>query len=399
MNLKLHIKIAVGYFFIVALLGVFMRMFQVVDISFNYKNILHAHSHIALLGWVYTALTTLIYKLFLSKKQLEKKYRMLFWSTQISIIGMLLTFLFTGYALISIIFSTLFLLNSYGFIWLFLKHTTSEQKQLNSYKIIRASLWFMVLSSVGPWVLGVIMNTLGSTSPWYRNAIYFYLHFQYNGWFLVAIIGILFSFFEKYSLSISKKQFILFYHLFISGVFLTFFLSVLWMKPNTFFYVFSGIGGIFQLVAFGVLGKMAFQNSNLLKSNLSKFEEYLLKTVGVLFIAKLLFQLLGAFPSIAEIISINIDFVIGYLHWIFLGVVSISLFMFLKHFKLMKLSKMSFSSYLIAFFLTEGLLFYKGIIVWKGFYLADNYYLLLFLASTVFLAAIIGMLFFQKWNK
>ena len=376
-----------------------MRMFQVIDISFNYKNILHAHSHIALLGWVYTALTTLIYKLFLSEKQLEKKYKILFWSTQISIIGMLLTFPFTGYALISIIFSTLFLLNSYGFIWLFLKHTTSDQKQLNSYKIIRASLWFMVLSSIGPWVLGVIMNTLGSTSSWYRNAIYFYLHFQYNGWFLVAIIGILFSFFEKYSVSISKKQFTLFYRLFISGVFLTFFLSVLWMKPNILFYMFSGLGGIFQLIAFGVLGKMALQNSKLLKSSLSKFEGDLLKMVGVLFIVKLLFQLIGAFPSIAEIISINIDFVIGYLHWIFLGVVSISLFVFLKHFKLMKLSKTSYFIYLIAFFLTEGLLFYKGLVVWQGFTLAKNYYLLLFLVSAVFLVAIAGMLFLKKQNK
>lgn len=399
MNLKSHIKIALGYFFIVALLGVFMRMFHVADISFNYKNILHAHSHIALLGWVYTALTTLIYKLFLIEKQLEKKYKILFWSTQISIIGMLLTFPFTGYALISIIFSTLFLLNSYGFIWLFLKHTNQAQKQLNSYIIIRASLWFMVLSSVGPWVLGVIMNTLGSTSPWYRNAIYFYLHFQYNGWFLVALIGILFFFFEKYSLSISKKQFTLFYRLFISGVFLTFFLSVLWMKPNIFFYIVSSLGGILQLVAFGVLGKIGFQNSKLLKSNLSKFEGNLLKMVGVLFIVKLLFQLLGSFPSIAEMIAINIDFVIGYLHWIFLGVVSLSLFVFLKHFKLMKLSKPSFSIYIIAFFLTEGLLFYKGLVVWQGFYLADNYYLLLFLASAVFLVAITGMVFLQKRNK
>jgi hypothetical protein len=196
MNLKSHIKIALGYFFIVALLGVLMRMFQVVDISINYKHILHTHSHIALLGWIYTALTTLIYKFYLSEKFVDKKYKVLFWSTQFSIFGMLLTFPFTGYAIISIIFSTLFLLNSYGFIWLFQKHTSSEQKHLNSFKLFQVALWFMVLSSVGPWVLGVIMNTLGSTSSWYRNAIYFYLHFQYNGWFIIAIFGMLFFVFQ-----------------------------------------------------------------------------------------------------------------------------------------------------------------------------------------------------------
>lgn len=110
-NLNNHIKIAVFYFLVVTVLGVFMRLFQVVDVPFDYKNILHAHSHVALLGWVYIALTSLIFKLFLSEKQIRKKYKLLFWSTQISIIGMLIAFPITGYALGSIFFSSLFLIN------------------------------------------------------------------------------------------------------------------------------------------------------------------------------------------------------------------------------------------------------------------------------------------------
>ncbi len=395
MNLKLQVKIAFGYFFIVALLGVFMRMFHVADINFNYKNILHTHSHIALLGWVYTVLTTLIYKLFLSEKGKDKTFNKLFWSTQISIIGMMFSFPFTGYALFSIIFSTLFLLNSYVFLWLFLKHTSSEQKQLYSYKLIRAALWLMVFSSLGPWVLGIIMNTLGSTSPWYRNAIYFYLHFQYNGWFLVALIGILFAVFEESSFQISKKVFSQFYNLFIAGVFLTFFLSVLWMKPDSIFYYLAGIGGIVQLGAFVLLGTSIIQNKSILKASISKFEGFLLKLVALLFLVKLIFQLIGAFPIYAEMVSNNIDMVIAYIHWIFLGIVSISLLFFLNYFKLIKLSKTNFNIYFLAFILTEALLFYKGIVAWKGVYLLENYYLFLFLASAVFLLAIGGILWRQ----
>ncbi len=399
MNLKVHIKLALGYFFIVALLGVFMRMFQVIDIDFNYKNILHTHSHIALLGWIYTALTTLIYRLFLLDKQISKKYKILFWSTQITIIGMLFTFPFIGYALFSIIFSSLFIIATYFFVWLFLKYTSSEQKKTNSYKIIRASLWFMVLSSLGPWALGIIMNTLGSSSPLYRNAIYFYLHFQYNGWFLVALIGILFSVFEKYSIPFPKKIFQFFFRLFISGVILTFFISILWMKPSLGFYILAGIGSVFQILAFGIVWKQIRLSKKLLIASLSKVELTLLKTAGIFFITKLFLQLIGAFPSISIMISNNLDVVIAYIHWIFLGIVTIAIFAFLNHFKLFIISKRVYFIYIIAFIITESLLLYKGMVIWLNGALTENYYLFLGIASILFLIAISGLLFLQFQNK
>ncbi len=403
MNLKQQIKIAFGYFFIVALLGVFMRMFHVVDITFNYKNILHTHSHIALLGWVYTALTTLIYKLFLSEKGKDKTFNKLFWSTQISIIGMMFSFPFTGYAFFSIVFSTLFLLNSYGFLWLFLKHTSLEQKQLYSYKLIRAALWLMVFSSLGPWALGIIMNTLGSSSSWYRNAIYFFLHFQYNGWFIVALLGLFFVVLEKNKNSlvlleiglfknkgvfILEKKFKLFYHLFLVGVFLTFFHSVLWMKPSILFNTLALVGSILQFAAYIVLLESIKHFLKRLKGILTKIENQLLKTVKLLFILKLIFQIVGSFPVIANLVSMNKDLIIAYLHWVFLGIVSISIFLFLSVFKFFSISKTTYKLYFLAFLLTEILLFGNGIFSWSG----DLYYLVLFLASAVFLVAIGGII-------
>ena len=407
MNLKQQIKIAFGYFFIVALLGVFMRMFHVVDISFNYKNILHTHSHIALLGWVYTVLTTLIYKLFLSEKGKEKAFNKLFWSTQISIIGMMVSFPITGYAFFSIVFSTLFLLNSYVFVWLFLKHTSPKQKQLYSYKLIRTALWLMVFSSLGPWALGIIMNTLGSTSPWYRNAIYFFLHFQYNGWFIVALLGLFFVYLEKNKNSlvlleiglfenegvfIPIKKFKLFYSLFIVGVFLTFFHSLLWMKPSLLFNALALIGSIFQLVAFFVLLESIQHLAKRLNGTLSKIENQLLKTVKLLFTIKLIFQIVGSFPVISNLVSMNKDLIIAYLHWVFLGIVSISIFLFLSIFKFITISKTNYKLYFLAFLLTEILLFGKGILNGLGFPIFKGYYLLLFLFSTIFLVSIAGML-------
>ena len=398
MNLKLHINISLGYFLVVIFLGVIMRMYQVIEMDFNYKNILHIHSHIALLGWVYTALTTLIFQLFLAEKNIERSYRRLFWSTQISIIGMMVTFPFTGYALFSIIFSTYFLINSYVFLRLFLKHTSKEQKKTNSYKLIRASLWLMALSSLGPWALGGIMNTLGSTSSWYRNAIYFYLHFQYNGWFLLALIGLLFSVFERYSINVTRKSFQIFYCLFLSGIFLTFFLSVLWMNPPLFYNYLGGFGSVLQIVAFGLLLKILWKNKKNILINFSNYNFTIVKIIGVLYAAKLVLQLIGSVPYYAAKFSSNIDFIIAYLHWIFLGIVTISLFVLLKNYKLLKINKAIMLVYFLALILTESLLFYKGYVVYFSKILINDYYTYLFLASILFLVAItwLELLQFKK---
>ncbi|MCK5867256.1 MAG: hypothetical protein KAG14_02565, partial [Mycoplasmataceae bacterium] len=108
MKIKVQINIALGYFLIIALLGTLLRLFFVTNIPLHYKHIVHAHSHVALLGWIYTALTSLIYFCYLKEHQIQKKYNTLFWFTQVTIIGMLISFPIIGYALYSIIFSTLF---------------------------------------------------------------------------------------------------------------------------------------------------------------------------------------------------------------------------------------------------------------------------------------------------
>ena len=71
-NLKTHTKLALGYFVLAALLGCVLRFFKVLEIPITYKFIVHTHSHIALLGWVYLALTTLLYKLYLSNAKVHK---------------------------------------------------------------------------------------------------------------------------------------------------------------------------------------------------------------------------------------------------------------------------------------------------------------------------------------
>lgn len=372
-------------------LGILLRLFPITSVNATYKYLVHTHSHIALLGWVYIALTALIFHLCI-KKDVQKKYSILFWCTQITIVGMLISFPITGYALFSIIFSTLFLICSYWF-YIFFKKNNTCKKANYSYKFINTSLLFMVFSSIGPWALGIIMNTLGNTSHWYKNAIYFYLHFQYNGWFIFCLLGIFFFFLEKKRINIDKKTISSFYRYLIISCLLTLFLSFLWMNPPKYILVLSTLGVIYQLIALLKFHQILITIKSKTSQNLTPFLYQLLRFVYVLFIIKIILQFLSDIPYFSILISQIIDFVIGYLHLIFLGLVSLSLFVFLNYFKLLKLSEFWVKIYLLGFIMSEVLICYKGFSNWQQLSIFENYYLTLVLVSSFIPVSVFGILF------
>ena len=391
-NLKNHINLSLGYFIIAAVLGVVLRSFHSIEIPVTYKFIVHTHSHIALLGWVYMGLTTLLYKLFLEKQELTLKYRRIFWFTQFTLVGMLLSFPFQGYALLSIIFSTLFLIASYWFTWVFMKYVPASFKKTNSYTCVKYALWYMVLSSIGPWALGAIMNTLGAESIWYRLSIYFYLHFQYNGWMILGLLGVFIYVLERNDIKIPKTTFNRFFWWINLGIVLTFFLSTLWTKPHIFLYVIGGLGAILQIMAFGILLLLVIRCKEKLFQILTPLQKNLLITVAVLVGIKILLQLFTAFPFFADLAASITDFTIGYLHWTFLGVVTIGLMLFLDYFKLLILSKRAYALYVIGFLLTEGLIFTKGILVWQSESLFKGYFEVLAISSFLLPLALVFLM-------
>ncbi|WP_438426472.1 hypothetical protein [Aquimarina macrocephali] len=385
---KRNALMSLAFFLLAAALGVFLRFLYVFDISVDYRYIVHAHSHIALLGWVYIGLTTLLYKLYLGKCNVDKRYRIIFWFTQFTLLGMLFCFPFQGYALFSITFSTLFLFASYWFTWFFIKNIPEKFKNAKSYKCIKIALWYMVISSIGPWALGAIMSTLGTDSIWYRLAIYFYLHFQYNGWMILALFGLLIFILEHQEVRISNRDFSNFSRTINLGIILSFFLSVLWTRPASIYYILGGVGGLLQFIAFLIFIRLLIKSRTVLNNIFSGFQKKLLKTIGILILIKFLLQLISAFPYFANLATTIVDFTIGYLHWTFLGVVSISLFLFFEYFKLIKIPKKGYYIYLLGFALTEVLIFYKGAVIWLDFTFFEHYFITLSIASVVVLIGV-----------
>lgn len=369
-----------------------MRFYLVTDLPINYKFMLHAHSHTALLGWIYLGLTTLIYKVFLQKSEKPKHYKRIFFITNVSIVGMLITFPFQGYALFSIIFSTLFLFASYWFSWFAMKYVPKEYKSRFSWRLIKTSLWYLVISSIGPWSIGGVMATIGSESIWYKSSIYFYLHFQYNGWFILALLGILFFILEENGVQFNRQKLRSFLFLFNLGVILTVFLSILWFVPPIGFYVIGGIGAIAQAFAFYELYWLLKEHLPDIKKLFTARALFLLKIAIGLMLVKLLMQVISAHPYFASLAFYLQDFVIGYLHLVFLGIIIPTMLAFMMYFKLVRVPKSFIVLFYLAFIITESLIFYKAFAIWLGLPFFADFYLYLAVLSCLFPIAV-GILF------
>lgn len=392
---KKHAIIALFFFLAAASLGLLLRYFAVSSIDFEYRYVVHAHSHVALLGWVYFALITLIGHYFLQDSIPKKIYMRILGFTMITVIGMMVTFPFTGYALFSIIFSTLFLFASYFYAWAFFKFTPKDHKKSPAYKTMKYAVIYLLISSIGPWTIGVVMATLGPESVWYRTSIYFYLHIQYNAWMILGVIGIFLKVLENHDIRIDKRLFKRFLITFNIGIILTFFISILFTEPHVSTYVLSVIGSLIQLLSFYLLFKFIRLYYRDIGIVLGKIPWQLMRWTFLLLLVKMLMQLVGSFQYTADLITNNTYLTIGFLHWVFLGVVSMGLLALLQKAKLIRLNSLSIRLYVLGFTLTEMVIFYKPAERILGFPYLPQYDWLLFLASILMVLGISSILTLQ----
>ncbi len=393
---KTWLNTSLLYLLITALLGSVLRLMGFVSLGFNYSNLLHTHSHIAFLGWVYNILFALLIYSFLSpQKQSNKIYQSLFWLTQAANIGMLLSFPIQGYGLFSIAFSTLHILTSFGFTYQFLKDASlnPDNKQRLSFKFIKAGLFFMVISSLGPFSLGPILSANGGKSDLYYNAIYFYLHFQYNGWFSFAILGLFFRMLENNTISFSVKKGNLLRGLLFISVIPSYLLSVLWTKPHVSIYIIAGVSAFIQLTALIIFLSLIADKKFEIKSKFSGWVYFLMCFSLFCFCIKVILQFFTAFHYFADLAYQIRGFTIGYLHLVFIGFVSLFLFAFLvshKELDLNRNNKTGMTLILLGFILNELLIFMQAISTWIAKSMIGYYYSsLLFYVNLLIVAGIV----------
>lgn len=299
-------------FVVLALFGVVLRYMISFSIpQLNYMNILHAHSHFAFAGWVFLAFVLI----FANKLpvQHQKSFSWIALLTILSSYGMLVSFSIQGYKLISIILSTLFLFVTYWFAYVVLGRLR-QMGQLVSKQLIKASIWFLILSSVGPFALG-FLKALGYSGVVYQNAIYFYLHFQLNGWMLLAALGLIALEFLKDQ---NHQPISTWLKLFIGSTLPLFFIFTLWAKPLQYVYIIAFLSALLHAISWFV---MLFK----LRKRTAKLP-YSINFVVLAISLKVLFQVIICLPEVSSWVASQRNLIIGYLHLITLGCITPVLF-------------------------------------------------------------------------
>lgn len=360
-----RIQFSIFNLMLVAILGVIMR--YKIGFEFPYldqKHLQHAHSHFAFYGWVSHTLMTLMIE-FLERESIKlnaKKFDYIIILNLVCSYGMLLSFSIWGYNALSITFSTIAILNSYYFAYTFIQNSKTLIQKSYSVKWFIASLIFNILSSIGTFTLAYLMITKDIPQQLYLGSVYFFLHFQYNGWFFFASIG-LFLYLLKDRIPEFKESKYAFYLLAISCI-PAYLLSTLWAKLPIWLYIIVIIASFTQFTGWIILLNSFRKQLSIIKLKTNPIIHYLLIILGIAISIKFLLQLGSVIPSISQLAFGFRPIVIAYLHLILLAIISVFLLTFLVVNEVLPINrKMKFGINLLVscIYLTEIILAVQGI--------------------------------------
>ena len=303
------------------------------------KHLQHSHSHFAFSGWITHTLMVLMI-VFLEKKKVllqaqddnrEKnienrffiKYSSILSANLICAYGMLVFFIIQGYGLFSIIFSTSSIIVSCVFAYYFVKDLKLISDDDLSKNWFKTALFFNVISSFGTFALAYMMISKNIHQNEYLASIYYYLHFQYNGWFFFACMGLLFSFLQlkPSENSFFKRTFWLFFLSCIPA----YFLSTLWWDLPIWIYLITVVAAFIQVYAWFRFLIIIIKTKREFLYNFPFFLRYILLFVAFALSIKFLLQLGSTIPVLSTLAFGFRPIVIAYLHLVLLAIISLFL--------------------------------------------------------------------------
>lgn len=313
MTLGRRFAVAWAFLLISAVLGVGLRLQQVFPVTgLNYSFLLHTHSHVAFLGWVFNAFFVAALRHFIPPAA-APGYDRLWWTMQVGVLGMIATFPFQGYAFASITFATLHTGAAAVFAW---KLWHANQAVPAARLHLRAALGFMLLSGVGPIALGPLAAMGLRESPIYTLSIYLYLHCQYNGWFLFFLQALLLQRRHEAGYPSDGDAARRAARWLVVGCVLTYALSALWTQPHAWVLGAAAAGGLAQIIGCIELWR-ALRGACPPATRLRPLEWI----AAGCFLLKHGLQLVAALPGMTAF-AYERFIAIAFLHLIFLGIVT-----------------------------------------------------------------------------
>ena len=362
-NLIGWFRIAVFNLMLVALIGVLLRYKITYALPIvHQKHLLHAHSHFAFTGWVTQILMVLLVaRLYTGLQNPFKKYAPVLYANLIAAYGMLFTFPFQGYGTYSIIFSTLSIFAAYAFAVIYWRDLNKGKEKSAGDPWFKAALFFNVISSAGAFALAVMMVTKSVHPDRYLAASYYFLHFQYNGWFFFACIGLLFHQLNVWGIKLRSDKRI--FWLFTLSCIPAYFLSALWLPIPLWVYILVIVAACCQLAGFTLLFNGIRTYFTRLKPLITPLGKWLIGLSGVALTIKLLLQAGSTIPALSKLAFGFRSIVIGYLHLILLGVITLFILGYVVINQYMRINKMAVRGIVIfiaGIILNELILFVQG---------------------------------------
>jgi hypothetical protein len=395
LNIRYWVRFSLVNLAIVAALGVLMRYKIGFEFPFfNQKFIQHAHSHFAFAGWITHTLITLMTWFLHQRLPLfsMNKYQWLIITNMICAYGMLFSFAAEGYGTISITFSTLSVLVSWTFAWIFWRDSRPLLKTDPAIKWFYSALIFNVISALGTFYLARMMATGDYHTDRYLMSVYFYLHFQYNGWFLFACLGLASGYLT--GLKGTPVNDLLPFRILTVSCIPTYLLSILWIDLAMWVYVLVVASALAQLYGWWLIIVIVRSKLIEIKNNLSAVGRFLFVYVAIALTIKMLLQLGSTIPSVSHMAFSFRPIVIAYLHLVLLAVISVSVIALFYAFNLVNKSKSmhrALLTFLASVFLNELVLAIQGAAS-ISYTLVPGVNWLLLVVSVLILVAVAGML-------
>lgn len=335
LNVNFWLKFSLLNLCIVALLGVLMRYKIEFELPyFDQKNLQHSHYNFAFSGWISHTLILLMVQYLQTKIDFfnGKKYKFIIISNLICSYGILISFIIPDYDLFSIFFSTLSLFVTYIFCYQFIKDLKQLDNDFLAKNWFKAALAFNVLSSLGSIYLTYMMISKDIVQDIYLSSVYFHLHFQYNGWFFFACMGLFYGF-----LNLKKSEHPFFktsFTLFAIACIPAYFLSTLWLDLPIWLYAITIAAAFIQVFTWFKFLIILTKIRNRFKENYATSLQYILLFVGLALSVKLLLQLGSTIPSVSQLAFGFRPIVIAYLHLVLLAIITLFLlfYIYASHF-------------------------------------------------------------------
>lgn len=337
LNSKFWLKFSLLNLFIVALIGLLMRYKIGFEFPFlDQKHLQHSHSHFAFAGWISHTLMVLMVG-FLEKRiekrdkntehRLSRKYSLVLIANLICAYGMLIFFIIQGYGMISIFFSSSSIVVAGVFALFYFKDLRQIADDDLSKNWFKAALFFNLFSSLGTFALAYMMVTKNIHQNEYLASIYYYLHFQYNGWFFFACMGLLTAF-----LNLKSSENVFFnrtFWLFFTACIPAYFLSTLWLDLPTWVYIVTVISAFVQVYAWFRYLIIIVKTRREYLQNFPYFLRYVLLFVGFALSIKFILQLGSTIPVLSQLAYGFRPIVIAYLHLVLLAVITLFLLFYM----------------------------------------------------------------------